>query len=321
MVEIAMVALPGMFHSSAAALLDSFWLARERRDRIMGGEPVAVPDMRLTLLSPDGADVATDGRTTFHVDRAIASTDRFEFVWLPGFRLGGETALRDRIDRSSPLREWLRLQSSLGALIGASGGACALLMAAHHHEREPVPVAPPALPVMRAIFPRFVHDEARSIVDHGDVLLSRGIANDLALIARALARILSPETGHWLRSVAGADADDWPTSDADPLVAEARLRLEQRFAGPQSIAALAAELSVSHAVLIRRFRRALGVTPSRFVQELRLASAKRMLERSARPIESIAGAVGYSDVRVFRARFRSATGMSATQWRREHMAG
>jgi transcriptional regulator GlxA family with amidase domain len=316
MVEIAMAALPGAFHSSTGALLDSYALASERRDRIMGDAPMLVPDMRLTVLSADGGDIATDKLVTLRVDRAIASTDRFDFIWLPGFRVGGEAALRERLDRSGPLLDWLHIQSDKGALFGASGGACALLLAAHLCDRKPVPVAPPLLPVLRAVFPRFVHDQTRAIVEHDRLLLSRGIASDLALVARALARTLSPETGRWLRSVSGADADDWPACDADPLVAEARMRLEQRFAEPHTIAALAAELSVSHAVLIRRFHRALGVTPSRFVQELRLASAKRMLERSARPIESIATAIGYSDVRVFRQRFRGATGMSATQWRR-----
>jgi transcriptional regulator GlxA family with amidase domain len=78
---------------------------------------------------------------------------------------------------------------------------------------------------------------------------------------------------------------------------------------------MAEELSTTHQTLIRHFKKALGVTPQVYVQQLRLAAAQRMLTTSNRSIDRIAGLIGYSDVRLFRSMFRRCTGMTATAWR------
>jgi transcriptional regulator GlxA family with amidase domain len=187
-----------------------------------------------------------------------------------------------------------------------------------------VPVAPPLLPVVRALFPRFRHGPDLALGDQRGLLLSRGIAQDSRAIAAAFARIFSPETGRWIRSVfgveSGEDGSDPEAEPRDPLVARAQLILEQRFATSCSIAALAGELHVSHAVLIRRFRRAVGLTPTGYVQQLRIRAAERMLRHSDRSIDSIAAAIGFSDARLFRQMFRKVNGVSATAWRQAQRA-
>jgi transcriptional regulator GlxA family with amidase domain len=57
------------------------------------------------------------------------------------------------------------------------------------------------------------------------------------------------------------------------------------------------------------------MTPKAYVQQLRLQSAIKMLEKTSRPIDRIAELVGFSDSRLFRTMFRQQTGMTATEWR------
>lgn len=320
MVQIAALVLPGVFMSSLAPLTDAFHLTVERGERMLGAEPRVMPDFRLSLVSPDGADLALGRHGLLRVDQPIASSDRFDFVWIPAFRAHGEAQLRARLAAARPVLDWLRAAAANGAVIGASGAAVTLPLAARLADRLPVPVADPLLPVVRALFPRFHHAADMTVADHGNLLLSRGIGHDVQAITAVFSRIFSPESGRWISSVFGGET---PAAEPggqpggrDPVVVRARLMLEQRFSAPVSVAEVAAELCVSHAVLIRRFRRELGVTPSGYVQQLRLGAAQRMLLNSDRPVETVAAAVGFGDARLLRELFRKATGQSATEWRR-----
>ena len=315
MIEMAMLVMPGCFHGGVAAMLDSFELAAERRTRVVHDDRDRDQDMRLAVLSAEGGSIALDRRVTLKVDAPIAITDRFDFVWVPAFRVGGEDPLVARLAASQAAASWLAQQSRQGAVVGASGSAIALLLSAGIVGDVGVPVVPALEPTFRNVFPRLKVEASRDVVERDRLILGRGITSDAEIIARAFDRILSPATGHWLRSVTGRGGEEELADCSDPLVENARLWLEQRFAQSFSLSALADDLRVSHSVLIRRFKAALGQTPSQYVKELRLATAKRMLSQSNRPIEVVAAAVGYADPRNFRQMFRAATGVSAKAWR------
>lgn len=315
MPDFALIALDGAYHSSVGALTDSFMLARERIEHVFAGPDPMRMETQLRVLSIDGAPIRmADGRR-LDVDGAISSADDYAFIWLPAFRVGGFEALEERLVRIHELMPWLQMQAQRGAIIGASGASTLLLMAAGLTRNLSVPIARALQPVVRAMFPRHRSEERLGLVDHGALLIANGIANDLALISRAMERLLSPDVGRWLRSIIGLDREEEQLLATDHMVANAQLWLEQRFAGKVSIEELATALSTSQPTLVRRFRRALGVTPKAYVQQLRLQAAVQMLEKSNRSIDRIAELVGYSDSRLFRTMFRQNKGMTATEWR------
>ena len=315
MADFALVALPGAYHSSVGALMDTFLLARERVERVFAGSVGLRMETRLRVISPDGAPVAmADGRM-LAVDGSLDSTADYDFIWLPAFRAEGAAALERRLARTLSLQAWLGRQHARGALIGASGAAAALPIAARLTADQPVPVARALRPVVRALFPRQPIEERQGVSARDGLLLSGGLAGDLALILRAMERLLSPDIARWVASVIGPDGAEAALAEADPLVASAQLWLEQRFAGPIEMTDLAATLATSAATLNRRFRHALGMSPGSYVRQLRLDAACRMLEMTDRPIDGIAQAIGYSDSRLFRTMFRQRTGLSASGWR------
>ena len=322
MIQIAALVMPGTFMASLAPLLDAFDLMQERSQRTIGSDSSHAPEMRLILLSTDGGDVTLAGRCRMQIDRAISSDDQFAFIWIPSFRAHSDIALRERLAGSRQAIEWLTQRAQNGSVIGASGAAVVLPMAAGLVGNGAVPVAGPLVPVVRSLFPRFRHGADLTVSSQNNLLLSRGIGQDVQAITMAFTRFFSPETGRWIRSVFGSETihDQGLSANeaSDPLVAAARLILEQRFSTSITITALATELSVSHAVLIRRFRHELGTTPSGYVRQLRLGAAQRMLLHTDRSIDSVASSVGFGDARLFREMFRKATGMSATLWRQQH---
>ena len=66
---------------------------------------------------------------------------------------------------------------------------------------------------------------------------------------------------------------------------------------------------------VRRFKQATGDSPLHYLQKLRVAAAKRMLENEHRSMQEISDAVGYQDVAFFRKVFQRHTGISPSEYR------
>jgi transcriptional regulator GlxA family with amidase domain len=66
---------------------------------------------------------------------------------------------------------------------------------------------------------------------------------------------------------------------------------------------------------VRRFKKATGDSPLIYLQKLRVAAAKRLLESDHRTMQEVSDAVGYQDVAFFRALFQRHTGVSPSVYR------
>ncbi len=82
----------------------------------------------------------------------------------------------------------------------------------------------------------------------------------------------------------------------DPLVVKTRRWIEQHCAQAVDYDELAAKFRISRRSFERRFKRATGVTPLGYQQQLRVETAKRLLEEGGRSCNEIRYMVGYEDV-------------------------
>jgi AraC family transcriptional regulator len=90
-----------------------------------------------------------------------------------------------------------------------------------------------------------------------------------------------------------------------------------RLEDPPSLEELAAEAAVSPFHFHRVYRAMTGETTAETVRRLRLARAARLLSEAARTVTDIAFEVGYESSQAFAKAFRAATGVSASEARRE----
>lgn len=99
-------------------------------------------------------------------------------------------------------------------------------------------------------------------------------------------------------------------SDTPPPAWLERVRelLHERYAGPPSLAALAAEADVHPDHLGRAFRRHFGVTPGAYARRVRLEHAVRLITETDRPLGRIAHATGFSDQSHMTRQVKAATG-------------
>ena len=89
---------------------------------------------------------------------------------------------------------------------------------------------------------------------------------------------------------------------------------------PYRIAALAgfhmaARAGMGSRNFIRRFKSATGRLPGAYVQTLRIAAARDLLEQGEPSIQRVCGRIGYEDVAYFRGLFKRHTGMTPAEYR------
>src|SRR5690606_19423368 len=76
-------------------------------------------------------------------------------------------------------------------------------------------------------------------------------------------------------------------SDGHAIIERARRWLNQRLDQPWAMAELAAYCNTSPRTLLRRFQDAIGMSPVRYTQQLRVERAKALLESTQLSLEDI----------------------------------
>lgn len=90
---------------------------------------------------------------------------------------------------------------------------------------------------------------------------------------------------------------------------------------PLTVEQLAEHMAMSPRNFSRAFARAIGVSPAKAVERLRLESARERVENSQEPIEKIAEATGFSDPERMRRAFVRSFGQPPQALRRTYAAG
>lgn len=106
-------------------------------------------------------------------------------------------------------------------------------------------------------------------------------------------------------------------SSADGAYSELTSWLENRLDKPIKVADMARQVSLSERTFHRKFSAATGITPSRFLEDLRLEWAKRHLEADL-PVKSVAARVGFKSESAFRTAFRARYGVTPSHHARMH---
>lgn len=125
-----------------------------------------------------------------------------------------------------------------------------------------------------------------------------------ALLAALLARL----AGHARREVRDANLH--------PGLAAAERLVRAGLARPLDVAALAAEVGLSHSHLGALFRARHGCSPLQWHLRLRLERARALLANPYTSVSAVAEELGFADLNYFVRRFRAAHGRPPGAWRR-----
>lgn len=106
-----------------------------------------------------------------------------------------------------------------------------------------------------------------------------------------------------------------------PQVVETALKvLQQDFAFLDGISDLADRLQVSQEYLTRSFREHVGMTPGKYLVQIRVEQAKLLLQQGDHSIAFVADACGFTNGNYFARVFRNLVGVTPSVYAREHSA-
>ena len=106
------------------------------------------------------------------------------------------------------------------------------------------------------------------------------------------------------------------TEHNDDAISGAQEWLHSNFQRSFPLESLASRVGMSLRNFVRRFKHATGDSPIIYLQKLRVAAARRMLESQQRTVQEISEAVGYQDVAFFRSLFQRHTGVPPSEYQR-----
>ena len=174
-------------------------------------------------------------------------------------------------------------------------------------------------------FPAIRVDPDALYVDEGQVLTSAGLSAGIDLCLHVVRRDFGAAAGERVarHMVAAPHREGGQAQFAKRAPDEFLGSLEptrrwaaERLAEPLDVAAMSAHAGVSPRTFARRFRQETGTTPLQWLLAQRVLEARRLLEGSDLPVETVAWRCGFGSAASLRDHFRRATATTPTAYRR-----
>jgi transcriptional regulator GlxA family with amidase domain len=331
MIDVTVLLLDGGFLSTAIGPLEVFSCAGVLWNVLGGGPPC--PRFRVTAASADGDAARPDAQLRLTTGRALSEVGAPDLVWVPAAGLDLETLTTTGFDvdaavtRNARVIPWLQRQAARGAEIAAVCSGVALLAAAGLLDGRRATTHWALADLFRRRFPAVDWRPEYLVTEAPGVYCGGGVnaASDLSLylvekfcgreVATQCAQAMLLELPRtW--QVAFAHLDVGRGVHEDEAILRAQEWLHEHYDRREiRLEALACRLGMSPRNFIRRFKEATGRTPLAYLQSLRIAAARRLLENGRGTIQEISVAVGYDDLMFFRSLFRRHTGLSPTEYR------
>jgi len=315
--RVSLLAIPDTYMSCLSGLLDTLSVARDVADG-------PIPFELEIVASRCRVEI---GRTRMPVSahRTLDVIDRTDIVIIPASVMDGETWVTGRYREEV---RWLKAMHARGAVICSACSGALLLAETGLLDGQDVTTHWTLERTFRENFPnvRLRLERALVISDDGTLVMSGASTawHDLALYL--VSRFSGPATA---RSVAKFFMLQWhaegqtpyipfeePTGHGDRAVMAAQTWLQSHWSDPRPVEVMIARSGLSSRNFARRFRKATGLAPLGYVQNLRIEHAKQMLEKGSAPIDEISAAVGYEDASFFRRVFKRTVGLRPVDYRR-----
>ena len=175
-------------------------------------------------------------------------------------------------------------------------------------------------------FPAVEVDPDALYVDEGQVMTSAGLSAGIDLSLHVIRKDFGAATGELVaRHMVAAPHREGGQAQFAKLAPAASnggsLEATRRWAAarlgePLDVAAMAGQAGVSPRTFARRFREETGTTPLQWLLSQRVLEARRLLEESDLPVETIAWRCGFGTAASLRDHFRRATTTTPTAYRR-----
>jgi transcriptional regulator GlxA family with amidase domain len=319
MKAITVLLLDQMFSSTAIGPMEVFRHAGSLWNILTGAQ--LTPAFQVTTASADGKPVNCDGGIQIRPNVALRDVGRTDLIFVPTTGL----SVDDVVERNAPIVPWLTRRSTRGVAVASVCSGVGLVAAAGLLDGKRATTHWGLAERFREKYPGVKWmPECMVTEDHG-FYCGGGVNASLDLsiylvekfcgheIAMQTAKALLIETPRAWQS--GFAIVPLKTDHTDDSISSAQEWMHRNFARNFSLEEPSRRVGMSVRNFVRRFKHATGDSPLIYLQKLRVAAAKRMLESHHRTIQEISEAVGYQDLAFFRALFQRHTGVCPSVYR------
>jgi transcriptional regulator GlxA family with amidase domain len=324
MLNIAILAVDDCILSSIVGPQEFFAVANDERASLAGGP--AEDFCHAEIVTAGGRTVTSCTGVPVIPRQAMEHAGVLDLVLVPGMRGGLETVLA-----RTEILAWLIGQHRQGACLASVCAGSFLLAAAGLLDGRTATTHWMLVDTFRRMFPRVDLQPKKMLVDAGEIITAGGVTAYLDLALYLVRRFGSPELAARCSKVMLVDGSRrlqtpymsglFRKAHGDPSVRRAQIWLEEHFREPVSVSALAAVAGLGERTFLRRFRSATGEAPLAYLQQLRIDSARTLLETTEKSVDQITWDIGYENSSSFRRLFKRVAGMSPQAYRKRFGQG
>ena len=222
--------------------------------------------------------------------------------------------------------KWVNAQHAIGTLICSVCGGAFRLASVGLLDGRSATTHWSYAELLATHFPDVRVDKDKLIIDHGDVMTAGGVMAWIDLGLKLIDRFIGPtimlETARFfLVDPAGREQRFYanfspPMNHGDVPVLQVQLWLQSDKAEAATISEMAAKARLGERTFLRRFQKATRLTPTEYVQHLRVGRARASLEFTSLTINEISWSVGYENASSFRKVFQRIMGLTPGDYRR-----
>jgi transcriptional regulator GlxA family with amidase domain len=284
----------------------------------------ADPAYRTVIATPTGAPVRSESGVQLGADGALGDLARGDSP-LDTLVVAGGQGTRAASEDAAFLSDLAGVASRAPRVASVCSGAF-LLAAAGLLDGYTVTTHWGSCDRLAELFPE-VHVQADRIYVHDrDRWTSAGVTAGIDLLLAIVEHDHGPELAHavagWLvvfvrrpggQSQFSAQLRTAPATS--PPIAEVQRWLPDHLDGDLAVPALAARAGMSARNFARVFRRETGTTPAAYVEELRVETARRLLEDTDLTVGAVATRVGFPRAETLHRTFRRRVGTTPDRYR------
>jgi transcriptional regulator GlxA family with amidase domain len=317
--DVTVVLLEAGYASTAIGPIEVFHSAGLLWNWLHGA--TSQPRFRVQIASINGASVTSLCSLGLTPELAIDDVKHTDIIIIPA----SGWDVQDEIARNTTLLPWLRKWHARGATIAGICTGVLFLAECGLLDGRRATTHWAVADIFRERYPR-VHWQPEDFVTEDDRLMCSGgvyASIDLSLylvekfcgheIALQCAKALLVSMPRCRQS--GYSVLPLARQHADDKIARTEEYLREHFDRTLSIDHLAERIGMGPRNFIRRFKAATGRLPNAYIQTLRVAAAKELLEQGAASIQAVCSQVGYEDIAFFRGLFKRHTGMTPGEYR------
>lgn len=289
--------------------------------------PASAP-FRVEIVGESAGPMRLVGGLTTEAKRGIADVARPDIVIVPSVIVSPSHEWRS--GRYPKLVEWLVRAHERGAILCSACSGVFLIAETGLFDGRDATLHWGYVDMFRRMYPDVRLFPERALVTagaRGELVTSGASMSWHDLVLYLIARHAGPTVA---QSVAKFFALQWhkdglgpyivfegKRTHGDAAILDAQKWLEKSFSVANPVEEVVRRSKIAERTFKRRFTEATGLAPLAYVQQLRIAEAKRRLERTSEPVDQIGWRVGYEDPTFFRRLFKRITGVTPAAYRRQ----